>query len=476
MRTSGAEDPGVDEKRLAASIETEYSTERKPLAPPEQRSGTQLGAEAEAAAGKAHHQYRTLVNFLEDAAAQLERLRADHADKASALLKHATTNQNLSETIRRLEAQLAERNAEHDALLNDFESVDTQREQLLARVEIAEHDRDELKPFKTRCYELEKSILVIRAELDQVQQEQALLQQQHDSLRFQKAQLEKEYYEEKSKSAAREEAYERRDSERVAEISQLNQAISRLSQKATGLETDLAEATQNLQSTQAREAALNENLQRLRNEHTVLSGNSIRMKKEYMSQLSEVNEFLSKEKVRSEFFQEKISKLEEAGERAVKREQILRDEAFVVRAELKEIKSSLYEKEKLIKSLVGARDKAAALWEERQQEIQNLTAQNDELSQQIASMHSASERDAARLERLEDERRSSKKHADDLANQNDELLRERDGLRSERALLLGQLSHYRAGLMSSTEPSGYEDGSRIATKTSSEAIKESVAQ
>lgn len=465
-----AEDAVHDRDRTSpiAAAEPEGHARPTPTATPTQRPTAELGAEAEAAAGRAHRQYRSLVDFLKDAANQLEELREDHAEKASALLQHEASNQNLSETIRRLEAQLSERNDEHDALLRDFENVDAQRERLLARVEVSENERDELKPFKARCYELEKSYAAIISELDQVQQAQALLQQQHDALKFEKAQLEKEYHEEKSGFAAREDAYERRDSERVAEISQLNQAISRLSQKATALEADLAEVAESLHATQAREAALTESLQRLRNDHTVLNGNNVRMKKEYMSQLSEANDLLSKEKMRSELLREKISKLEGASERAVKREQELRDETFQFRAELKEVNNALYEKEKQVKSLIGARDRAAALADERQQEVHSLSVQRDDLVQQVAALRSASERDAAKFERLENERRSSKKHADDLASQNDELLRERDGLRSERALLLGQLSHYRAGLLSVHAPGEADNSSCIGVEFSPE--------
>ena len=414
----------------------------------------EVGAEVEAATVKAHRQYQNLVSLLQDAVGQLEELRADHGEKAYILLQKEAENESLLGTVSRLEAQISERVAAYNILAAEFEDAESQRKNLSARLDLSENEREEFKPFKAKCQELERINSAIRSEIEQIQQAHALLQQQNGTLKSENTRLQKEYYEEKSSAAARDEDYERRDSNRIAEISQLNQVVSSLRQKTTSLEGALAEATENLQSAQVREATLVENLQRLRSDHVALSGNNVRMKREYINQLTEINDLLSKEKMRSEILQEKIAKLEAAMERAAIREQELRNEAFKIRIELKESNIAVYEREKMVKSLIVARDKAGALAEERKQEIERLTSQCEELSQQLNSIRIVAETEAAKVERLDGERLFHKSQAEELGKHVEALSKDRDGLRSERALLLGQLSHYRVKTMPLKEGRG----------------------
>jgi len=304
-----------------------------------------FGAEAESALSE----YQEFVDLLKRSAAKIGTMRDEYQAKAVQLAEIKAQNESYHAALARIEAEHAQINSDHEALRGDYEALEVQRERLAAQCNDLETERADLISVKEQFIALRDAHNELQATSERIQRAYQDLSQRYDAVKFESAELEKTLYQEQERKRELEDMHARTDAQSLTEIAHLNEALSSLSRKTMALEASLEEAHSGWEAEKTSAARLGESLQQLRSEHAAVNAYSLRAKKQYMQELSEVKEALSKEKYKSEVLEEKNQKLIESCERAVKREQDLRDEAFQLRFELKNIKNDKYEKDKNIK-------------------------------------------------------------------------------------------------------------------------------
>lgn len=403
----------------------------------------EFGAEAE----RVRSEYQEFIDLLQRSVGRLGTMRDEYQAKAVQLVEIKAQNESYHAALTRIEAEHAQISSDHEALRSDYEALEVQRDRLAAQCDDLETERADLISVREQFIALRDAHNELQATSERIQRAYQDLSQRYDGLKFESAELEKTLYQEQERKRELEEMHARTDAQRLTEIDHLNEALSSLSRKAMALEASLEEARSGWDAEKTSAARLGESLQQLRSEHAAVNANSLRAKKQYMQELSEIKEALSKEKYKTELLEEKNQKLIESSERAVKREQDLRDEAFQLRLELKNLKNDNYEKEKNIKSIISDRDSIKVATEDYKQQIFGLQAEIDRLTQDIVALRTRSEHESktqiARIARLEDDQGEQKSVIETLTKEKSSLTMERDALRSERALIIGQLSHYR---------------------------------